>query len=526
MSGSGSSGIARLAEELRDGDSEEARRAANALAAIGPPAVSALVEVLADMGGYSWTQELAADALVRIGEPAVPALVDALKTSGGFEEDDILGVLVRIGAPAIPALERGLEDWEFMVCEDEVRDAVAQIRRNLGQDTAPAVENRVPMGDPGGDYRQQAVNQILASFAGMTEAVGAAARGAAQEGKLPQQEADELARHGRALTSDLEASARGAGYTGPGLAPKPEARKGLLAWMRGLLSKPKPSEVAPTDPSMAASSGPIVVWLPRDDDPTFGSLLTNEDKQRAVAASQHNDRGVSCYERSDYDGAIAEYRRALRIKPDYAMAHQNLANALGMKGRDLSSPDLLEKGIHHMKEALRICPGFERAERNLPVLEAHYAVVGPRPRLHRGFVAWLRGLLSRPKRAEVAPTDPSKARRRVDREYFLGKEVLRIPTSGSLHCDLCDAEMKGSDSYANPYAIRDSIPLSRWPQILRENDPARVSKLYCRKCFTKYVTLVCEGQKTSLSAHPNIIEESNHLAIRHLQATGRAKLIG
>jgi len=100
----------------------------------------------------------------------------------------------------------------------------------------------------GGDYRQQAVNQILGSFARMTEVVGAAAQEAAKEGKLPQGEADELARHGRALTSELEASARGAGYTGPGLAPKPEGSNA--------------AEAAPAAPPMAASSGPTVVWQP------------------------------------------------------------------------------------------------------------------------------------------------------------------------------------------------------------------------------------------------------------------------
>ena len=47
-----------------------------------------------------------------------------------------------------------------------------------------------------------------------------------------------------------------------------------------------------------------------------------------------NNLGNALRAKGDVDGAIAEYREALRVKPDYAMAHHNLANALFAK-RDL-----------------------------------------------------------------------------------------------------------------------------------------------------------------------------------------------
>src|SRR5208337_5030908 len=42
---------------------------------------------------------------------------------------------------------------------------------------------------------------------------------------------------------------------------------------------------------------------------------------------------ILCDEKHDYDGAIAEFRAAIRLKPDFAVAHFNLGNALLHKGR-------------------------------------------------------------------------------------------------------------------------------------------------------------------------------------------------
>jgi len=49
-------------------------------------------------------------------------------------------------------------------------------------------------------------------------------------------------------------------------------------------------------------------------------------------AEAHNDLGYVLYGKGDVDGAIAEYRAAIRLKPDLVLPHTNLGIALGRKG--------------------------------------------------------------------------------------------------------------------------------------------------------------------------------------------------
>ena len=42
--------------------------------------------------------------------------------------------------------------------------------------------------------------------------------------------------------------------------------------------------------------------------------------------------GNALVAKGDPDGAIREYREAIRLKPDYAEAHSSLGNALSGKG--------------------------------------------------------------------------------------------------------------------------------------------------------------------------------------------------
>ena len=56
--------------------------------------------------------------------------------------------------------------------------------------------------------------------------------------------------------------------------------------------------------------------------------------------------------------AIAEYKTALRIDPDYAEAHNNLGSTLLLTGRTAEA-------IHEYEQALRIDPAYAKAHNNL-----------------------------------------------------------------------------------------------------------------------------------------------------------------
>jgi predicted O-linked N-acetylglucosamine transferase (SPINDLY family) len=58
------------------------------------------------------------------------------------------------------------------------------------------------------------------------------------------------------------------------------------------------------------------------------------------------------------DGAVAAYRQAIRLKPDYALAHGNLGNALKDMGQ-------LEEAVASFREAIRLKPDFAEAHSNL-----------------------------------------------------------------------------------------------------------------------------------------------------------------
>ena len=74
----------------------------------------------------------------------------------------------------------------------------------------------------------------------------------------------------------------------------------------------------------------------------------------------HINLGVALELRGDLDGAIAEYRQALRMKPDDAKAHYNLGGALRLKGD-------LDGAISEYRQALRLKPDFPAAQNNLAI---------------------------------------------------------------------------------------------------------------------------------------------------------------
>lgn len=78
------------------------------------------------------------------------------------------------------------------------------------------------------------------------------------------------------------------------------------------------------------------------------------------AALVENQRGGDGARRQNgaVDEAIVHYRRALQIKPDFAQAHSNLGTALLLKGQ-------VDEAIAHYQKALEIDPNFAEARYSL-----------------------------------------------------------------------------------------------------------------------------------------------------------------
>jgi tetratricopeptide (TPR) repeat protein len=76
-----------------------------------------------------------------------------------------------------------------------------------------------------------------------------------------------------------------------------------------------------------------------------------------------NNCGIALHELGRLDEAVAHYRSALQIKPNFADAHNNCAAALRLLGR-------YKEALTHYRKAVRIKPNFAKAHRNLSWLLA------------------------------------------------------------------------------------------------------------------------------------------------------------
>jgi tetratricopeptide (TPR) repeat protein len=75
-------------------------------------------------------------------------------------------------------------------------------------------------------------------------------------------------------------------------------------------------------------------------------------------AGAHNNLGNALRDQGKLPEAVAAYREAMRLKPDYAMAHYNLGNALRDQGK-------LPEAIAAHREAIRLKPDYAEAHCNL-----------------------------------------------------------------------------------------------------------------------------------------------------------------
>ena len=75
-------------------------------------------------------------------------------------------------------------------------------------------------------------------------------------------------------------------------------------------------------------------------------------------AKWHHDRGVAWDKRGQLDRAVAEYREALRLRPDSVDSHFNL-------GVIMARQDHFDRAVYHYQEVLRIEPRDVQAHYNL-----------------------------------------------------------------------------------------------------------------------------------------------------------------
>ena len=75
-------------------------------------------------------------------------------------------------------------------------------------------------------------------------------------------------------------------------------------------------------------------------------------------AEAYNNMGVALQDKGDLESAIGSYKQALKIKPSHAEAYNNIGNALKHKGD-------LEAAIDSYKQALKIKPNYCEAYMNL-----------------------------------------------------------------------------------------------------------------------------------------------------------------
>ena len=98
---------------------------------------------------------------------------------------------------------------------------------------------------------------------------------------------------------------------------------------------------------------PVTVQINSDSSSGTGVIIAQDDNSAAAYVSRGNVR----YDSKDYQGAISDYNKALRIDPNYAAAYLNRGVARG-KLKDYQG------AISDYDKALKIDPNYARAYYN------------------------------------------------------------------------------------------------------------------------------------------------------------------
>ena len=95
----------------------------------------------------------------------------------------------------------------------------------------------------------------------------------------------------------------------------------------------------------------------------FDAAINNYKKALKINpyyADAYSNMGNVLKDKGDLEAAIENYKQALKIKPDYAQAYNNMGNALKDKGD-------LEAAIQSYKQALKIKPDYAQAYSNMGI---------------------------------------------------------------------------------------------------------------------------------------------------------------
>ncbi|HUI08406.1 MAG TPA: tetratricopeptide repeat protein [Verrucomicrobiae bacterium] len=100
-------------------------------------------------------------------------------------------------------------------------------------------------------------------------------------------------------------------------------------------------------------------------------------------AQAHNNLGAALEKIGRRQEAMGQYEQAVHIKPDYALAHYNLGVALGQAGKT-------QEAILHLKLALQLKPDYAEAHYSLGLAMAHLG------RIQEAIGHWQQALRIRP----------------------------------------------------------------------------------------------------------------------------------
>ena len=151
----------------------------------------------------------------------------------------------------------------------------------------------------------------------------------------------------------------------------------------------------------------------------LGINLNFKSFQLPPSAQHHINLGVVYYEQGRVDEAIAEYRKALKINPNFDGAHNNLGSAYFKKG-------LTSEAIREYEKAVRINPYYVDGRYNLGVA---YSQLG---RVDQAIIEYKKALKINPYFAQAHNNlasayykngEYNKAAEQVEKAIKLGLEV-------------------------------------------------------------------------------------------------------